>query len=390
MKPKLLFLITSSAWGGAERYVARLAAASAAEYDVTVMAGSSKRFELFKALPAEVKRVELPALKHRIAPFADLRAIAAARRFIDRQGIDLIHCNSSKAGLIGTLAAALSRRKPKVIYTAHGWGFLERRPAFFRLTVLWSERLAARFRSATIVLSDMERRAAEALRLSPPGRLRLIPHGIDAQEIKFLDRDAARDELDKLTGAITSAVPGTVRHSPRYLIGTIANAYPSKALPILVAAFDAAAGNLSDAHLVIIGDGPAMAELRQAREGAKTKDRIHLPGAVPDAARLLKAFDVFALSSVKEGLPFAILEASLAGLPIVATKVGAIPEMIEDWKTGLLVEPGDAAALATALHAVLTDAALREMLSAGSPRIAEKRSAAAMIRSTLALYRELR
>ena len=82
MKPKILYLITSSGWGGAERYVARLSAAAADEFDVTVMAGTSKRFELFQALPGSVHRREFPELKHPIAPFSDLAAIQKLRKFL--------------------------------------------------------------------------------------------------------------------------------------------------------------------------------------------------------------------------------------------------------------------------------------------------------------------
>jgi len=132
-----------------------------------------------------------------------------------------------------------------------------------------------------------------------------------------------------------------------------------------------------------------MPKLRALHATLRRKDRVHLPGAVADAARLLKGFDVFALSSSKEGLPWVILEASMAGTPIVATKVGALPELIEDGVTGRLVPAGDPEAMASALRAVLTDPALHQKLESGAPRIAERRSGSDMIDRTLALYRSL-
>ncbi len=130
-----------------------------------------------------------------------------------------------------------------------------------------------------------------------------------------------------------------------------------------------------------------MDEVRAARNASPAKKQIFLPGAMPDAARLLNGFDVFVLSSVKEGLPWVILEASLAGVPIIATKVGALPEIIGEGE-GLLVPPGDVAALANAMRTVMQNPPLLEKLKTGAPRIAERRSGKAMSDATLGLYRQ--
>ena len=378
-RPKLLLLVTSSAWGGAERYVIRLAAAASGEFDVTVAAGPSKSGELFRRLPDGVKAFELADLVRPIAPWSDFKAVRRLRAFIDEEGFDLVHANSSKAGLVGAIAARLSRSRPRVIYTAHGWGFTERRPLPFRLAVLWSEKLAARWRAATVVLTEAERAVALEKGLSAPQRLRLIPLGIDREEIDFLDREDARAELSR---ACAAPLGGRV-------VGAIANAYPAKDLPTLLEAFERLAPAVHDAELVVIGDGPEMPALLAFRATLPHRGRIHMPGALPDAARLMKAFDVFALSSSKEGLPWVILEASLAEVPIVATRVGALPELIEDGVSGKLVPPGDPGAMASALRALLTDADLLMRLKSGVPRVAERRSGSSMVQSTLELYRSL-
>ncbi len=378
-KPKLLLLVTSSAWGGAERYVARLAEAAQNEFDVTVAAGPSKRHELFKALKNGIRSVEVPALRHPIDPWHDLMAVRELSKLFDREGFDLIHTNSSKAGLLGALAARLSKNRSPVIYTAHGWGFLERRSWAFRLVVRLSEKISSRMRAATIVLSEKERAIALKERLSTPDRLSIIPLGIDREELDFLERDEARARLAVLCAT----------RFDRLLIGTIANAYPAKNLPALFEAFEALAAEFTELDLVIIGDGPEMPKLRAEHARLPHRDRVFLPGAVPEAARFLKAFDVFALPSTKEGLPWTILEASLAELPIVATKVGALPELIENGETGLLVEPGDVPALRRALHDLLSNRTLYQEIKCGAPQIAERRSGKAMTEATLALYRTL-
>jgi glycosyltransferase involved in cell wall biosynthesis len=376
-KARLLYLVTSPAWGGAERYVARLAAAARERFDVTVMAGGSKEGALAAALPSDVTMEALPELIRPIAPLSDAKAVAALRRYIDKKKIDLIHCNSSKAGLVGALAASTSRQRPKVVYTAHGWGFLEKRSSAFRKAVLWSERLAARFRHATIVLSATEASVAEREGLSEGRKLHLIPLGMDRAELSLLDRDAARAEIGRLT-----------EQPARFVIGTIANAYPAKALPLLIAAFSDVARLAPEADLLIVGDGPQMDEVRDARERSFFRDRIFLVGAVPEASRLLNGFDLFVLASLKEGMPWTLIEAALSGRPIVATTVGAVPEMFNE-ESAVLIPPGDRAALGNALVSLSADEPKRRALGERAAATITKFSATAMIERTLSLYDEL-
>ncbi|MFA5853678.1 MAG: glycosyltransferase [Patescibacteria group bacterium] len=378
-RQKLLFLVTSSAWGGAERYVSRLARAASAEFDVTVAAGHSPKSELFSSLPSTIRTIEIPELRQPISPISDLFAVRTLRRLIDREGYDILHTNSSKAGLLGAIAAWRSKHRPRVVYTAHGWGFLERRSALFRLTLLLSEKIAARLRTATITLSDMERDVALRNKLATRENLAVIPLGIDRDEVDFLEHDAAHARLAELCGTRLGHL----------VLGTIANAYPAKNLPMLFEAFEGVAAEFTNLDLVILGDGPEMPRLRTLHAALPHKDRVHLPGAIKDAATLLKGFDIFVLPSTKEGMPWTILEASLAELPIIATRVGALPELINDRQTGILVEPGDREALRRAIRDVLSDRTLYQELKSGAPRIAERRSGTVMTESVLALYRSL-
>jgi glycosyltransferase involved in cell wall biosynthesis len=173
------------------------------------------------------------------------------------------------------------------------------------------------------------------------------------------------------------------------IVGAIANAYPAKDLPTLLTAFNLLASKIPAVSLVICGDGPEMPRIHIIRDSLSNGKRIYLPGAVRDASRLLKGFDVFTLSSTKEGLPWVILEASLAETPIVATSVGAIPELIENRVNGLLVPPSDPVALSTAIYETLTNAELHKKLKSGVTRVAERRSGSGMVEKTLALYRSI-
>lgn len=161
------------------------------------------------------------------------------------------------------------------------------------------------------------------------------------------------------------------------VVGTIANFYPTKGLDILIQASPL----LGNVHTVIIGDGPA--------RPASVPPRTHLLGTIPDAARLLPAFDVFVLPSRKEGLPYALIEAMAAGLPIVATTVGGIPEIITHEKNGLLVPVENPAALAAAIRRLVDDPSFRAQLGNAAKTSAEKFSFAAQLANTLAVYRGL-
>ncbi len=378
-RPNILLLVTSSAWGGAERYVSRLARAAMPEFDVTVAAGRSPNGELFSSLPPGVGAVEIPELVRQISPLNDLLAIRALRRLIERGRFDILHANSSKAGLLGALAARRSTNQPRVIYTAHGWGFLERRSLPFRLLLLTSEKVAARMRDRTITLSTAERDIALAHRLATLENSSIIPLGIDREEITFMNHDAAKARLSEACGTRIS----------RLILGTIANAYPAKNLPMLFEVFESLASEFAELDLVILGDGPEMPRLRKLHDALPHRDRVHLPGSIRNAAELLKSFDIFALPSTKEGMPWTILEASLAELPIIATRVGAVPEMIQDRETGFLVEPGDPAAMRRAIRDILSNRSLYQKLKSGAPRIAERRSGNAMTHDVLAVYRSL-
>lgn len=370
---RILYLVTSSGWGGAERYVSILAREAMTLGEVHVIAGHGNE-TLFAHLPQEAFVTRSSYLRRHMSPLADIRAALELRKYIQTNSITFIHANSTKAGLIASLAVIGLRVKPHIIYTAHGWAFLETdRSPLFRALTYQSERFASRFRSATIVLSEMERRVALEKGLADDAHLHLIPLGLSTHDITFLSRENAREKLLK-------------KDVSSFVFGTIANAYPPKALPLLVSAFDRIAENRPDTKLVIIGDGPSMPALKNRVRESRFKERIILAGYLPDASSYLKAFDVFVLSSTKEGMPWSVLEASLAELPLITTKVGALPEMIRDEETGLLVESGDVKALTHAMARVYDDETLRHKLKDGSPRIAKSRPEELMIQKTLKVY----
>lgn len=311
----LLLVVTQSDLGGAQRYVMTMAhAAVASGWQVTVAAGPDGGGALADVCTrAGAAYRTVASLRREIHPAQDIRAIAELRRLVRELRPDVVHANSSKAGFLMPLALLGLRPRPKHVFTAHGWIFLE--PGRNRIFYRWLERLADRGRNATIVLSPQERDAARRAGIGSHG-LHVVPLGVAPAAH---DRGAARAAL------AAASVP-----TDALIVGCVANAYPAKNLPALISAFNGR--NDPSAHLVLIGAGT-----ERLSGGA----HIHLLGARSDARALMDGFDLFVLPSVKEGLPMTLLEAMDAGLPCLATPVGGIPSVIADGMNGWLTPPDD-------------------------------------------------
>lgn len=345
---KILYVITQSEFGGAQRYVLDLASnLPEDEFEVAIACGRAPKDATGQGEGELVRRAEaagipvypLSSVERRIAPLVDARGFTELTRLFRLVQPDVVHLNSSKAGILGAVAAKLAR-VPKVVFTAHGLVFHEPLPAWQRTLYRWAEQAARPFRDAIITVSNADRESALRYRLAKPERIVHIPNGIG--ETAFLDRDVARAELEQKTGR---AFPGRV-------IGTIANFYPTKGLPYLFAALHEVRRTHPDLTGIIIGDGSERPHLESLIERNRLADTVILVGAFPNAAQYLKAFDLFVLPSVKEGWPYVILEAMAAEVPIVATRVGGIPEILEPDR-GTVVPPADPTTLARAIADIL-------------------------------------
>ena len=241
---------------------------------------------------------------------------------------------------------------------AHAWGY--------RI----AERVAGRFRDATIVLSPQEADAALRAHVAKPSTIHIIPNGVSQSAH---DRIAARNEL------VRAGVP-----EDALVIGCVANFYPVKNIPGLVKAFLKIKNDRIDTHLVLIGDGEDRPVMEKTTASSA---RIHLLGFRPDARALLDGCDLFVLPSHKEGFPFALLEAMEAALPCLATRVGGIPNIIDDGKNGWLTTPET---LSDDLGRVLTlRSSWNAVGHAAQKTIHDRFEETRMQRETLRVYEEL-
>ena len=337
MRPRVLIVITLAEVGGAQTYVAQLLPALTERFDVTVAAGGPGPL-VEAARDAGARYVPLRFMRRDLSwrePLALLELVVLCRRLRPR----IVHANSSKGGILGRVAASLTG-VPLRFFTVHGWAFMQYHGVASHV-YLALERLARPLTTCTISVSQRTLEAGIAARTCSADRSVTIRNAVDAAA-------APRAALDGEPPRLISV--GRLKE-PKDFLGLV------RALRSVDVPFSAA----------IVGDGPDRAGLEPEARGV-----VELLGERDDVPEQLAASDVFALASRSEGMPVSVLEAMAAGLPVVATAVGGIPELVVDGETGLLVPASDEGALAEALRRVLGDADLRRRLGATGRRRVEE------------------
>ncbi len=302
---KILFVITKSNWGGAQRYVYDLATALPAHgFEVHVAFGQSGRFS--QALRrAEIFMHPIASLQRDISLFTDIQSFFELLRLFRAEKPDIVHLNSSKAGGIGALAARIAG-VPKIVFTAHGWPFAEKRNMVWRLFARFGSWVTALLSHAVITVSKKDLAAGMDMPFCV-AKMHMVHNGVDLH-MQF-------DSGEK----IRAAFPANV-----CITGTIGELTKNKNQISLIEQ----AKNDPAMHVAIVGEGEDRAELEAKIREYGLEDRVKLFGFQP-AGEVLRGFDVFALPSLKEGLPYVLLEARAAGLPIVANRVGGVGEILD-------------------------------------------------------------
>lgn len=377
---RVLHVITRMIVGGAqENTMLSCALIDRTRFSSTILCGSETGVEgeLHSESRARGIPVELePSLVRRLSPWHDLVAMLKLWRRMKQERYDIVHTHSSKAGILGRIAARLAG-VPVIVHTTHGWGFNSHQPPHIFWLYVWLERLCVRFSRIVIVVGGPNREEGLALGIGRPEQYRLIRSGIEI--------DAYRDVT--LTKAQARARLGIPEEA--FVIGSVGRLGEQKAPLDLLTAFIPVAARHPHAHLVFVGDGPHRGSLESAIAEAGLEPRVHLAGLRRDVPELLRAFDVFALASRWEGLPRVFPQAMAAGLPIVATRVDGAPDAITPGENGWLVPVGDMAAMSRHLDALASDpATARRMGETGRARVGEF-SARRMVDSLAALYSEL-
>ena len=382
---KILRVIARLNMGGPALHVAYLTAGLQERgYDTTLAAGSLARGEDSMAFVADklgVEVVRIDELGREISPLRDFVATIRLARLIRRERPQILHTHTAKAGTVGRVAALLagSRRPPIVVHTFHGHVlrgyFGPVRSLFFRLL----ERGLASVTTALVAVSPQVRDDLVALRVAPRERFVVIRLGIELDQRVSPEQDG-RLESRRYLGI----------QADRFTVGWIGRMTAVKRTDDVLVAFKRLRDSGVDACLCMVGDGPDRMQLeRRAHELGVIRDTVFL-GYQEDVAPYYAAFDALVLPSGNEGTPVSAIEALAAGRPVVATRVGGVPDVIRDGKDGFLVEAGATDDLADRLERLARDPALRERMGEeGRARVLPRYAVDRLVDDVDRLYRSL-
>lgn len=369
---KILYLITKGNWGGAQKYVFTLAnEAQNKGWETAIVLGEGEGLET-KLIENNLRVIKLPHLGRNIKIWSDLQTFFDLIKLFKQERPDIIHLNSSKIGGLGALAGRLAR-VPKIIFTGHGWAFNEDRFLLSRWLIALSHWVTILLCHQVIAVSTQTAKQIAVFPKVKP-KIKVIYNGIE--KTTFLTKKEARQKL----------VP---EDADTFWLGTIAELHQNKGLDILIEAFKKVLEKISGVSLIIIGEGEAREKLAHLIAKNQLTENIHLLGRRENAAQYLLAFDIFILPSRTEALPYVILEAGLAGLPVVASRVGGIPEIIENEVSGFLINPGNYKDLSLAMEKLLTNKDLAHQFGKNlKEKVITQFSQAKMLDQTFALYQK--
>jgi glycosyltransferase involved in cell wall biosynthesis len=382
---RILRVIARLNMGGPALHVAYLSAGLAERgYETTLVAGTLARGEESMAHVAEeldVPVVTLPELSREIAPLQDTRATLELRRLIRELRPHILHTHTAKAGAIGRVAAMLagSARPPIVVHTFHGHVlrgyFGPVRSTFFRLL----ERRLAHASTALVAVSPEVRDDLVALGVAPRERFTVIRLGIELEQ-RVRAGENGRVEARRLMG-----IP-----PERFGVGWIGRMTGVKRLDDVLLAFKRLCEQDVDACLCLVGDGPDREQVERQAHRLGIMRRSLFLGYQEDVAGYYAAFDAFVLPSGNEGTPVTTIEALAGGRPVVATRVGGLPDVVRDGRDGFLVDPGAVDDLADRLARLARDPDLRRRMGeSGRARVLERYSVRRLLDDVDSLYRRL-
>ena len=357
------------------------------KFSVGLVYGSPKTMSADDAtlLNADLQRLDragvsvfhVPTLVREINPVLDAWATVALWRLLRRERPEVVHTHTSKAGAVGRLAAWLAR-VPAVIHTPHGHIFYGYYGTAASALIRLVERLLAKITDRIVTLTDRGAQEHVHYRIARAKKFTTIHSGIDLARFRSVHVDPAvkRKELGLPPDGA--------------MVGTVGRLVPIKGLEWLLNAAPRVLAQFPQACFVIIGDGPLLGELKQLAAELGIGPSVVFLGAREDVPGCLAVLDLFVLPSLNEGMGRVLLEAMAVGCPVVATRVGGIPDIVVDGTTGLLVPPRDDRALAEAILALLRDRSRRAAYGEAARRHVDGRFAVeTMVRHVERLYDEV-
>ena len=363
--------------GGPARHVTILTAHASPEFDGVLLTGETGAREGSlenEAVAAGARVIHVPRLRRTLNPLSDLSAILWLYRYFRSERPAIVATHTAKAGTVGRTAAWLAG-VPVVIHTFHGHvleGYFGRVTTTFFLFI---ERALGRVTTRFIAISPEIAADLDRLRIGR-GKVTVVRLGLELDHLGGGQRAKLRGEL------------GVPADSP--LVGIVGRLVPIKAHDVFLAAATRVAKRSPGVHFAIVGDGELWDSLHREAADAGLADRVHFAGWRSDLADVYAGLDVLVCCSRNEGTPVSVIEGCAAGVPVVGTAVGGMPDIITHGLNGLLVRPGDAEALAGAIAELVSDPARRSSMgSAGRDLVIKRYGANRMVNELKQVYTEL-
>lgn len=350
-----------------------------AGYRVTLISGPTHGPEgslVARARQGGYTYIELPELIRAVNPWMDSRALRYLRMMFAELRPDVVHTHSSKAGILGRLAAHRAR-VPAIIHTIHGMSFNRTQSWPVRRTYAWLEWLAGRHTDAIVAVADAMVAQSVAAGICPREKMRTIYSGMEVE--RFTPDEEARRAARRGWGVSDDEV----------VVGTVARLFRKKGYEQLIPIMARATKEESRLKFVWIGDGAQRTEYEAQLAALGLSDRTRLVGLIPPAEvpRLLAGCDILAHTSQWEGLPRAVVQALLLQVPAVAFDIDGTPEVVVDGLTGRLIALNDLDGFAKALCELAHDAGLRGRLGeAGRAHCLERFDWRRMVSQLAELY----
>ncbi|MEK6560455.1 MAG: glycosyltransferase [Nitrospirota bacterium] len=340
---KILHFISSGGLFGAEQVMLSLSRYAKQNGIEAVIGAIHDQRDPHLEIIEKARREALPTVVFKSRGLFDINTVRELRNFLTTAGIDVLHTHNYKSDFLGLIAAKMA--KIPVVATAHGFTDMTRAVTFYEKLDRWL--LFSFFDRVVVVTSEI------FPRWRGEGK-KVIANGIDIHPFTATNVDRAQIR------ARYGMKPDD------FVIATVGRLSKEKNQALLIKAFMPLAKENSRVKLLIIGDGPQRQSLKSLVTQLGLTSQVIFTGIITETAAMYHAMDIFALSSLTEGVPITILEAMASKVAVVATKVGGIPDIIRDTETGLLVTSQDANGLTQALNSLITDKSKRQMLTAAA------------------------
>lgn len=320
MKKKIKILHVAQSAGGVDRYLRMLLKyLDKSKFENIVVLSQDFKKENYKALADGYVTVEM----RRSIGVHDLRAVTKVRKLIKKHNPDIVYAHSSKAGAVARIANM--GLKSKCVYNPHGWAFNMKTSAKKQNIYKLIEKIAAHFCDKIICISDAEKESALKNKICKEDKLQVIYNGVDIESYEKAGH-----------GIISRGNLGIPKDA--FVVGMVGRLCQQKAPDVFIRAAKRIKSDVHSAHFIIVGNGEMENEVKQYAADNGFVDCLHITGWVENPLSYVELFDVACLLSRWEGFGLVLPEYMMAGKPIVATNVDAIPNIICDGENGILVE----------------------------------------------------